>query len=153
MADFNRQLKKSKILVFFTIFAFLYMSCFTSCSKSNRREGIEAAQKSESVKKAEKSEVPRAEAPAREETPELNTPAQSDNSDVDCGCPAAANASAGDSGQQKPLSPEEANRLKNRLNRYFQALEQGERKFLAIRLTLRLLWIRLARTRMLFSNG
>jgi hypothetical protein len=98
MADLNRHLKNNKILVFFTIIVFLYMSCFTSCSKPKNREKAETAQKSARI---EKGDEPRA------------------------GYPPGVDASAENAGQKKPLTQEELNQMADKLDRYFLALEEA----------------------------
>jgi len=119
MADFNLHLKKSKVLVFFTIFAFLYMTCFMSCSKPKNQEKIEIAQKSG---RTEKSEAPKTETASNQETAESNNSTQSDKSDDPCGCPPGVNGSAENAEQQKPLTQEELNKMADAQDRYFQAL-------------------------------
>jgi len=74
MADFNYRLKESKVLVVFTIFAFLYMSCFTSCSKSKNQEKTEAAQKAAQEEKGAANERPEAETPENAGQRKLLTP-------------------------------------------------------------------------------
>jgi hypothetical protein len=58
VADFHRTLKNNKILVFFMIFTFLYMSCFSSCARSNGQDRAGAGQPSGRVDRAEQSEEP-----------------------------------------------------------------------------------------------
>jgi len=129
MADFNRHLKKSKILVFFTIFAFLYMPCFTSCSKSNNQGKIATARKTDQVEKSEKSEAPKVETAGNLITAESDNTTQSDKSDDPCaGCPPGVDASAENAEQKKPLTQEELNQKADMLDRYFQALEEAAKE-------------------------
>jgi hypothetical protein len=126
MADFNYQLKNNKILVLFTIFAFLYMSCFTSCSKSSDQEKTETAKKSNRVEKTEKSEAPKIETASNQETAESDNSTQSDKSDDPCaGCPPGVDEAAENAGQKKPLTQEELNQMADKLDRHFQALEEA----------------------------
>ena len=123
MADFNYHLKNNKILVFFTIFAFLYMSCFTSCSKPKNQEKIEIAQKSG---RTEKSEALKTETASNLEAAKPANSTQSNKSDDPCaGCPPGVDTSGENAGQKKPLTQEELNRAADKLDRYFQALEEA----------------------------
>lgn len=124
MADFNHHLKKNKILVFFTIFAFLYMSCFTSCSKPKNQEKIETAQKNMRAEKGINSEVPKGERAGNLETAESDNSSQSDKSEEPCGCPPGVDASAENAGQKKPLTQEEIAQRTAEIDRYFQAIEE-----------------------------
>lgn len=128
MADFNRHLKQNKILVYFTIIIFIYMSCFSSCSKSGQQQGTEEGQKSDQVKRTEQNEVPKAETASNQKTAESNKSAQSDKSDEGCGCPPGVEASVENAGQKKPLTQEEAKQMADKLERYFQALEELSKK-------------------------
>ena len=122
MADLNRHLKNNKILVFFTIFAFLYMSCFSSCSKLKSQEKSEVAQKSLRTEKGEANELPTVETASSPLAAESDKTTQSDKNDDPCaGCPPGVNAS----GQKKRLSEEELNMMGDKLDRYFQALEEA----------------------------
>ncbi len=98
MADFNRHLKKNKTVVFITIFAFLYMSCFAGCSKSGGQEKTEAVASSAS--------------------------GISEPKEDPCGCPQEVDAPTENSGQKKPLTQEELNKAADKLDRYFQTLEE-----------------------------
>jgi hypothetical protein len=121
MADLNRHLKKNKILVYFTILAFLYISCFTSCSKSSKQEKAEVAKKAgDAAETAETKEGKQAiagsqssEKSEKEEEPSAYTPGVSE--------------SAENAGQKRPLTQEELNQKAEILDRYFQALEELNR--------------------------
>jgi len=129
MADFNRHLKKSKILVFFTIFAFLYMSCFTSCSKPKSQEKTEAAQKSGRVEKSENNEVAKVEGASSQLAAESDKATQSDKIDDPCaGCPPGVDASGENTGQKRPLTQEERNQMADKLDCYFRVLEEAEKE-------------------------
>jgi hypothetical protein len=126
MADFNYHLKNNKILVFFTIFAFLYMSCFTSCSKSSNQEKTETAKKSNRVEKTEKSEAPKTETASNQETAESDNSTQSDKSDDPCaGCPPSETQAARSS---KPFTQKDWDRLASDLDQYFLALEETSKE-------------------------
>jgi hypothetical protein len=99
MADFNCHLKKSKILVFFTIFAFLYMSCFTSCSKSGKKEKEEVARVAENAAKAAAT--------------------------AGKGLAIAELQSAKESGKERPVSQDDLKKATEKLEAYFQALEEA----------------------------
>src|SRR4030065_1677217 len=122
MADLNRHLQNNKILVFFTIFAFLYMSCFSSCSKLKSQEKSEVAQKSLRTEKGEANELPTVETASSPLAAESDKTTQSDKIDDPCAdCPPGVKAS----GQKKRLSEEELNMMGDKLDRYFQALEEA----------------------------
>jgi hypothetical protein len=126
MADFNRHLKKSKVLVFFTIFAFLYMSCFTSCSKAKNQESTVNAQKSGGSETTENSEAPKVQTAGNQEVSGSSSSAPADSSnDLQAGSSSGATASAENVGQKRSLTQEELNQLANKMDRYFQALEEA----------------------------
>jgi len=99
MADFNRHLRKNKILVFFTIFAFLYISCFTSCSKSGEKERTEVARGADNAAKAAAT--------------------------AGKGQAIAALQTAEESGKDRPASQEDLKKATEKLEAYFQALEDA----------------------------
>ena len=122
MADFNRHLKKSKVLVFFTIFAFLYMSCFSSCSKAKNQEKPETAQKSGRTEEAEKSETAKVQTAGNREVTGSSSSAPAQSSDDPCaGCPPGETQTARSS---KPFTQKDWDRLALDLDQYFLALEE-----------------------------
>jgi len=115
MADFNYHLKNNKILVFFTIFAFLYMSCFSSCSKSSKKESAEVAQKSgETSKPAETAE-------GKQETAKSQSPEKSENQEEASGKPTGVRQ-----GQKKtPVTQKDLDLAADKLERRFNTLEKA----------------------------
>ena len=101
MADLNRHLKNNKVLVFFTIFAFLSMSCFTSCSKPKNQQKTETAQKSGNTTPSDRSAEPYA------------------------GAPPGSDASGQNVGQRMPLTQEEMNSLTQKVETFFPAIEEA----------------------------
>jgi len=107
VSKFNRHLKENRILVFLTIFLFLYMSWFSSCGKSDMGEKTEKG---------------------RDAKPIAQTTMGLDKKDRSQNRPTEAVESAKKLGQKKPVTQEELNRLADKLDRYFQALQEAAKE-------------------------
>lgn len=104
MSKFNRHLKENRTLVFLTIFLFLYMSWFSYCGKSDRGE---KTAKGGNAKQIAQTNM------------DLDKKEESRNRPTD------AHESAKNIGQKRPVIQEELNRLADKLDRYFQAVQEA----------------------------
>jgi len=108
MADFKCHLKKNKLLVLFTLCAFLSMTWFSSCSKPANQEKTEVA---------EKADNPSVEPEDYHETAGQESPGSS-KEDEPCDCPESPD-------EIRPFTQEDWNQLSNELDLYFQSLEDS----------------------------
>lgn len=107
MADFNRHLKKNKVLVFFTIFLFLCTCWFSSCGRSSKEESSLQARNEKRI----------AEKKSSRENADLIDSTRSGNQ------VRSSQLHAGE--QNAPPTLEELGQMADKTDRYFQILEEG----------------------------